>query len=568
MVHSSLLPRLTGSVLLLVASVTCSAQTPTSDTPSSPPTTQPQAYHVPEIPVERIQWRGTGYPIIPGDVQELIQQRNLAWHRMSFDALERAMPEIERWEALGKPFIRVAPTPDDLPQADIPAFPGAEGGGMYSFGGRGGKVYVVTNLNDSGPGSFREACEAGGPRIIVFNVAGVIHLERPIDILAPYITIAGQSAPGDGVCIAGHTVRIRTHDVVIRYMRFRRGSTDISNRDDSLGGDAIGNVIIDHCSVSWGNDESLSLYRQMYMPDPSKPDERRRMAVVNNTIQWTIISESLDTYNHGFGATWGGWNTGFHHNLFACNTGRNPSISSRDFNFVNNVLFNWRHRTLDGGARTINVINNYFKPGPKTQERLRHRIGKPEGGAWYAAGNVVHGNEQVTADNWNGGIQPDEDDPEGRIRARRLDQPAPMPHMTIHSAEEAYELVLAYAGATLPVRDAVDERAIRQTRTGEVDYVEGQGIITDISQVGGYPDYQGQPIEYRHNDGIPDWWKQKYGLDLDDPELASRDPDNDGYTNIEEYLNGTDPMQFVDYRDLSNNINPLMAGNALSLLRN
>ena len=146
---------------------------------------------------------------------------------------------------------------------------------MYSFGGRGGKVYVVTNLNDSGPGSFREACEAGGPRIIVFNVAGVIHLERPIDILAPYITIAGQSAPGDGVCIAGHTVRIRTHDVVIRYMRFRRGSTDISNRDDSLGGDAIGNVIIDHCSVSWGNDESLSLYRQMYMPDPSLPSSGR-----------------------------------------------------------------------------------------------------------------------------------------------------------------------------------------------------------------------------------------------------------------------------------------------------
>src|SRR5688572_25861139 len=238
-------------------------------------------YVIPEIPLERIQFRGTGYPIIPGDVQELITQRDDVWQRMSQDALNGAMPEIERWEKLGRPFVRVARQPSDLPQAKIPAFPGAEGGGMYTTGGRGGKVFVVTNLADHGPGSLREACEAGGARIVVFNVAGIIRLERPLDILAPYITIAGQTAPGDGVCVAGHSVHLRTHDIVIRYMRFRRGITDISNRDDTLSGDAIGNVIIDHCSVSWGNDETLSIYRQMYAKDPSKPREREKLPTMN-----------------------------------------------------------------------------------------------------------------------------------------------------------------------------------------------------------------------------------------------------------------------------------------------
>jgi hypothetical protein len=508
-------------------------------------------YVIPEIPRERIQFRGTGYPIIPRDVQELITKRDDVWQRMSQDAFDRAMPEIERWEKLGKPFVRVARQPSDLPQAKIPAFPGAEGGGMYSFGGRGGKVFVVTSLADHGPGSFREACEAGGPRVVVFNVAGIIRLERPLDILAPYITIAGQTAPGDGVCVAGHSVHLRTHDVVIRHMRFRRGVTDISNRDDTLSGDAIGNVVIDHCSVSWGNDETLSIYRQMYAKDPAKPREREKLPTMNNTIQWTIVSESLDTYHHGFGATWGGANAGFHHNLLACNTGRNPSISSRDFTFVNNVLFNWRHRTLDGGARTVNVVNNYFKPGPKTEGTLRFRIGKPEGGAWYASGNHVDGNEEVTKDNWAGGIQGERD--VNSPRGQRLDQPGPMPHITIEPAEQAYSSVLEHVGATLPKRDAVDQRVIEMVRTGKVTYEEGKGIITDIQQVGGYPKYEGEPQSYPQNDGIPAAWKQKYSLDANDAELASKDTDGDGYTTIEEYLNGTDPMEKVDYADLKNN---------------
>jgi hypothetical protein len=338
-------------------------------------------------------------------------------------------------------------------------------------------------------------------------------------------------------------------------MRFRRGIHDISNRDDTLSGDAIGNVIVDHCSVSWGNDETLSIYRQMYAADPSKPKERQKLATGNNTIQWTIISESLDTYHHGFGGTWGGLNAAFHHNLFACNTGRNCSISSRDFTFANNVLFNWRHRTLDGGARTINVINNYFKPGPKTEGELRYRVGKPEGGTWYATGNIVEGNEKVSQDNWAGGIQHDSDQP--GIAGRRADQPGPMPHLTIEPAADAYKHVLESCGATLPKRDPVDTRIIEQVRSGEVVYKEGQGIITDISQVGGYPEYKGSPFTFAMNDGIPDQWKSKYGFDLKDATLASKDTDGDGYTTIEEYLNGTDPTVKADYKDLKNNVSAL-----------
>src|SRR5205085_2770987 len=178
----------------------------------------------------------------------------------------KVQPQLAARAKKGKPFIESAAKPEDLPQADIPAFPGAEGVGMHSFGGRGGKVIVVTSLEDSGPGTFREACEAAGPRIVVFNVAGMIHLNNAVRIRCPYITIAGQTAPGDGVCIAGNTVAVDTHDAVIRYMRFRRGETDVYDRNDALGGNPVGNIIIDHCSCSWGFDENLSMYRHMYQP--------------------------------------------------------------------------------------------------------------------------------------------------------------------------------------------------------------------------------------------------------------------------------------------------------------
>src|SRR5262245_27693670 len=286
------------------------------------------------------------YPRVPDDVQQAAAKKMRETDQHSDAAWEKALPVVKEWETKGKPYVPWAAKPGDLPQAPLPAFPGAEGGGMYSFGGRGGKVFVVTSLNDSGAGTFREALEAGGPRIVVFNVAGIIQLKNKIRVRAPYITIDGGSAPGDGICIAGDTVELETHDVVIRNMRFRRGNTWVGDRNDSLGGNPIGNIMIDHVSASWGLDENMSMYRHMYQP----PDggKELKLPTVNITIQNSIFSEGLNTYNHAFGSTIGGYNSTFHHNLWACNAGRNPSVGMYgDFAFVNNVLFHWVHRSVD-----------------------------------------------------------------------------------------------------------------------------------------------------------------------------------------------------------------------------
>jgi hypothetical protein len=542
------------------------------------PSTQP-TYTLPPDQVKYVK----GYPSVPPDLKAAADEREAQWKKLDDEAWHRAEPEVARWAVKGYPYFALALNPEDLPRADIPAFPGAEGGAMYTRGGRGGKVFVVSNLNDDGPGSLREACEAGGPRVVVFNVAGIIHLERPLHIRAPYITIAGQTAPGDGICVAGRSTKIDTHDVVIRYMRFRRGITELTDRDDALGGETpIGNIIIDHCSCSWGLDETLSIYRQMYSTVPGDETKRLKLPAMNISIQWTIISEGLDTYHHAFGATWGGRNSMFAHNLFACNTGRNASIGMNyDFNWINNVVFNWRHRTLDGGddLSLVNCINNYYKPGPVTNDSpVKYRVLLPQPkrtkdavrpfGRYYVAGNIVEGNDKVTKDNWDGGVQfPKENGAANElgedvnlskdqklIEQVRLEKPLPMAPVTILSAQDAYGAVLDSAGATLPKRDPVDQRIVKEVRTGQVTYEKG--IITDISQVGGYPEYKGEPVKYTQNDGIPDWWKQKYGLDVNDPNLAAK---GDGYTNIEKYLDGIDPTKKIDWKDLKNNINPLGA---------
>src|SRR6478752_2318222 len=206
------------------------------------------------------------YPRVSENVKREATKKRADGDRRSDEAWQKALPIVKEWEQKGKPYIPWAAKPGDLPQAPIPAFPGAQGGGMYSFGGRGGKVFVVSNLNDSGPGSFREAVEQGGPRIVVFNVAGIIKLNAAVSIRAPYITIAGNTAPGDGICIAGNTVQLDTHDVIVRHMRFRRGKTEAADRDDSFGGNPIGNIMIDHVSASWSLDENISMYRHMYQP--------------------------------------------------------------------------------------------------------------------------------------------------------------------------------------------------------------------------------------------------------------------------------------------------------------
>jgi hypothetical protein len=512
------------------------------------------------------------YPKVPRDVQHAENERQAAYEKPEDEAWERAQPELAAWAKKGKPFFPGAAKPSDLPQAAIPAFPGAWGGGMYSFGGRGGKVFVVTSLSDAGPGTFREACSAVGPRIVVFNVAGVIHLRNRVRIRAPYITIAGQTAPGDGVCIRGATVCVDTHDVVIRHLRFRRGETNVANRDDALGGNPVGNVIVDHCSTSWGLDENLSMYRHMYRPTDG--DKDLKLPTVNITIQWCVSSEALDTYNHAFGSTLGGHNSSFHHNLWACNTGRNPSIGmDGDFNFSNNVLFNWRHRTVDGGDQKsrYNIINNYYKPGPATPAGdIAHRILRPDGrrpgpdktlplewGKAYVAGNVVVGNDAVTKDNWAGGVQIDGRADPGMVLSRvRVDKPFPMVEVPLQTAAAAYPLVLEHAGATLPKRDAVDRRVIEAVWTGKVPDGTKNGIVTDVGQVGGYPDYKGDPVKDSDGDGIPDWWELKYGLDPRDPSDAAKDCNGDGYTNVEKYINGLDPTRKVDWNDPRNNRDP------------
>lgn len=536
------------------------------------------------------------YPQIPAEVQKQSEAALKEAMRLSDLAWEKALPIIESEARKGKPYIPWAARPTDLPQADIPAFPGAEGGGAYSFGGRGGKVYVVTSLEDSGPGTMREACEQGGARIIVFNVAGIIRLKSPLIIRAPYITIAGQTAPGDGVCIAGETVWINTHDVVIRHMRFRRGETYVGRRDDAIGGNPVGNIMIDHVSASWGLDENMSMYRHMY--DPGDGSKEQKLPTVNITIQNSIFAEALDTYNHSFGSTLGGENCTFMRNLWANNTGRNPSIGWNGvFNFANNIVFNWKHRSVDGGdyRATYNIINNYFKPGPVTPKDspVGYRILNPESGRSnlgykvfgraYVNGNIMEGYDKITQDNWAGGVQvEDENDKDLQDAGKytdyiRVDKPLPMAHFTIMPAQDAYAYVLKNAGATLPGRDPVDIRVTEQVRTGNISYAAGVnpesfyqfehrrlpkdsyklGIITDISQVGGYPEYKGKPYKDTDNDGMPDDWEKKYKLNPKDPADATQDCSGDGYSNIEKYIHGIDPAKKIDWRDPVNNVDTL-----------
>ena len=466
----------------------------------------------------------------------------------------------------------------ELRSALIPAFPGAEGAGSMTVGGRAGKVFVVQNLADSGPGSLREAVEFAGPRTIVFGVAGVIQLKTPLEISHPYITIAGQTAPGDGVCVRGETTAINTHDVVIRYMRFRRGN--LRRRDDSLGGNPIGNVIIDHVSASWGLDENLSLYRRM---TARAEGADLKGPVRNLTIQWCISSEALDLNNHAFGGTWGGQNCSFHHNLFACNTGRNPSIGmGGTFDFRNNVIFNWRHRTMDGGdgSSQVNVVANYYKAGPGTPDGpIRYRICRaqarnardqfPGFGKWYVESNYVHGSPEITANNWAGGVQYDEESrvkdeiiPAGTEQAVRVftEFPVAIPVST-EAAEVAYASVLAIGGATLPKRDAVDLRVIESVRTGKT--MTETGFLETPADVGGWPAYQASSIPVDSDrDGMHDEWEIQYGLNATSAGDAVLDQDQDGYSNIEEFLNGTDPRQFKNYRDVKNNISSLISRDA------
>ncbi len=461
----------------------------------------------------------------------------------------------------------------------VPAFPGAEGYGEITRGGRGGKVILVTNLNDSGPGSLREAVETEGPRIVIFTVSGTITLESKLRISHPYITIAGQTAPGDGICIRRYPLLINTNEVIIRYIRVRLGD-ETDDDSDSISSDRRKNIILDHVSASWSIDETVSIYY-----------------CENVTIQWCLISESLyfaghEKGAHGFGGIWGSNRSTYHHNLFAHHSSRNPRFASGcGYNdFRNNVIYNWGYNSVYGGEKehtgderfnftVVNMVANYFKPGPATRPgEVTYRIVNPSSsgsddgfGKWYVEDNFVYGNQVVTGKNWSAGVQPAGRSPHGP-HPGRLHRPFESMPINQQTAEEAYIAVLERVGASLPKRDSIDARIIDETRNGYATYEGGTyknrwrvpdetrkcGIIDSQEDVGGWPELKSLPAPIdSDSDGMPDEWEKKYGLDPNDASDTSKDNDKDGYTNIEEYLNGTDPTEFVDYTKPENNVNTL-----------
>ena len=378
------------------------------------------------------------------------------------------------------------------------AFPGAEGFGKYTRGGRGGKVWIVTNLNDSGPGSLREAVEASGPRIVVFEVDGVIHLKSPLRIANDSITIAGQSAPGDGICLTDYALTVDASEVIVRYIRCRLGDA-IERDSDGVGGGRYGqkNVILDHLSVSWSIDECLSIYK-----------------TENLTVQWCLVANSLcqskhTKGSHGFGGIWGGYNATFHHNLLANHSSRNPRFSSvegtKNVDYRNNVVYNWGYKGAYGGGRegNINFVNNYYKPGPGTEHPREFLAVSDDGTSrYYVAGNLVEGQPDITADNrlGVGGPNPDE---------AVVKTPFPADPIREHPMSELVEAVLAQVGCSFR-RDSFDGEVVRQVRTGTAPWGRN-GFIDAPEEAGGMPVLkQGKPQRDKNRNGIPDKLEKRY----------------------------------------------------------
>ncbi len=430
------------------------------------------------------------------------------------------------------------------------AFPGAEGGGKHATGGRGGRVIYVTSLADDGSeGTFRHAVLQEGPRTVLFAVDGTIFLEDRIVIEKEHgdLTIAGQSAPGDGVCIAGNFVTVEADNVIIRYLRFRMGDTT-GVEGDAFNGKGGDGVIIDHCSVSWSTDECASFY-----------------AMRNFTMQWCIISEALNSSvhkkgDHGYGAIWGGRNATFHHNLFAHNNSRNPRLDhpaiytpARQLthrgtvDFVNNVVYNWGNTASYGGERGWwNFENNLFKAGPASKNPHRQftevsvsPTTSMTPGRYYIAGNVLDGAPEINADNWKG-VRLDGDFTRADVdNGERFPVFVDLPR---EDAAAACERVLAGAGASHR-RDEVDGRVIREVRTGTATYtgsVSGrEGIIDSQNDVGGWPVLRsGKFSKDTDGDGMPDRWEKRHKLNPFDPFDGILPAPDENYTNLETYLNG------------------------------
>lgn len=441
------------------------------------------------------------------------------------------------------------------------AFPGAEGFGKYTTGGRSGKVYIVSNLNDKGPGSLREAAEAKGKRIVVFAVSGTIHLESKLFIKGD-ITIAGQTAPGDGICIADQPVGLSGDNIIVRYLRIRMGDkyqkggmVDGNGGDDAFGGTRRKNIIIDHCSISWSTDECFTVY-----------------AGDSTTLQWNMIAEPLnysyhfetgdkDYEHHGYGGIWGGKHLSAHHNLFISCVSRNPRFNGarlgakEEFvDFRNNAIYNWGNNNIYGGeGGNYNIVNNYFKYGPSTNKKVRFRIVNPWRqekpfigfGKYFVEGNVVDGAEDITKNNWLG-IHMGNDGTEDDKKETVIDKAFPAEAIPSESALRSFELILAKGGASLPVRDTMDQRLIKNVkeRTGRIiDVQGGYPHGTEYEQtINAWPTLRSIPAPMdTDRDGMPDNWEKKNGLNPSDPADSSLFKLSKTYTNVEVYINSITP---------------------------
>lgn len=459
--------------------------------------------------------------------------------------------------------------PEAEEDGEARAFPGAEGGGMWATGGRGGKIYHVTSLSDNGSeqGTLRYGIEkAERPLTIVFDIAGIIELNSLLNIKKGDITIAGQTAPGDGICLKNYTFRISAGNVIVRFIRCRMGdekkteddALQILNRDNPYE-----KIIVDHCSISWCTDECASFY-----------------GMKDFTFSWNYVTESLrnsvhEKGAHGYGGIWGGENASYHHNLLAHHDSRNPRI---DHDYVskqkgpvsiyNNVVYNWSGNTCYGGEsssnngqdyRKYNFYNNYYKPGPATPSSHIWLLqpttscsncgGTILPGHFYMDGNVMHGKTDVTSDNWKAG----KSSPTGVYIAAsevsKIKETAPYTwgvSGSVHSAQDAFNAVLDYAGASFS-RDAIDTRIADETKNGKYTYTGSNGskngLIDTQGDVGGWPEYVATDDEMdlvrdSDSDGMPNWFEEEFGLNksgASDAQAYTLDPQK-RYTNLEMYL--------------------------------
>ncbi len=436
------------------------------------------------------------------------------------------------------------PAASPPPPANPPlAFPGAEGAGRFAAGGRGGRVIQVSNLNDDGPGSLRAAVNTPGPRTIVFTVSGTIALRTELRVKHGRLTIAGQTAPGDGITLRDQTLTIAADDVIVRYIRSRLGDV-LKVDEDAMGVVAGRRIIIDHVSTSWSTDETLSASARFDTPERSFDEV---------TVQWSIISESLNRNaakppgtEHGFGTllrAGRGAKVSMHHNLWAHHVDRMPRPGNwlkpevdpvgALYDFRNNVFYDWgRERSgynMDSQATrsSYNFIANAYVPGPASKQRLAFEESSREGRAWFE-GNLMDG--ALPADPYSLVVAHKEHLPQGLPPHYQLERPLQIGPVTTTSAAVAYSQVLAWSGAALK-RDAVDQRVV-----DEVRYRTGR-IIDSQAEVGGWPTLSSAPAPLDSDgDGIPDDWERTHGMDPQDPRDGARIDPSTGTTPLEAYL--------------------------------